>query len=42
MAKPKRIGHLVINVKDLDASTKFYTEVWASRLLWSGPDSGLS
>ena len=27
MAKPKRIGHLVINVSDLDASTKFYTEV---------------
>ncbi len=27
MAKPKRIGHLVINVKDLDASTKFYTDV---------------
>ena len=23
MAKPKRIGHLVINVKDQDASTKF-------------------
>ena len=27
MPKPKRIGHLVINVKDLDASTKFYTDV---------------
>ena len=27
MAKPKRIGHLVINVKDQDASTRFYTEV---------------
>ena len=26
MAKPKRIGHLVINVKDVAASVKFYTE----------------
>ena len=27
MAKPMRVGHLVLNVKDLEASTKFYTEV---------------
>lgn len=27
MAKPKRVGHLVLNVKDVGASTKFYTEV---------------
>ena len=27
MAKPKRVGHLVLNVKDLAASTKFYTEI---------------
>ena len=27
MAKPKRIGHLVLNVKDLEASTKFYTDI---------------
>ena len=27
MAKPKRIGHLVLNVKDLAASTKFYTDI---------------
>ena len=27
MAKPKRVGHLVLNVKDQTASTKFYTEV---------------
>ena len=27
MIKPKRVGHLVLNVKDQDASTKFYTEV---------------
>jgi catechol 2,3-dioxygenase len=27
MAKPKRVGHLVLNVKDLEASTRFYTEI---------------
>ena len=27
MAKPKRVGHLGLNVKDLAASTKFYTEI---------------
>ena len=27
MAKPKRVGHLVLNVKNLDESTKFYSEV---------------
>jgi catechol 2,3-dioxygenase len=27
MAKPKRVGHLVLNVKDVEASTKFYTEI---------------
>ncbi len=27
MAKPMRVGHLVLNVKDVEASTKFYTEV---------------
>ena len=27
MAKPKRVGHLVLNVKDIEASTKFYTEI---------------
>ncbi len=27
MAIPKRVGHLVLNVKDQTASTKFYTEV---------------
>jgi catechol 2,3-dioxygenase-like lactoylglutathione lyase family enzyme len=26
MAKPKRVGHIVLNVKDLAASTKFYTD----------------
>ena len=27
MAKPKRVGHLVLNVKNLDHSTKFYTDI---------------
>ncbi len=27
MPNVKRVGHLVINVKDLDASTKFYTDI---------------
>ena len=27
MAKPKRVGHLVLNVKDVEVSTKFYTDV---------------
>jgi catechol 2,3-dioxygenase len=27
MPKVKRVGHLVLNVKDLDASTKFYTDI---------------
>ena len=27
MAKIKRVGHLVLNVRDLETSTKFYTDV---------------
>lgn len=27
MAKPMRVGHLVLNVRDLAASTRFYTEI---------------
>ena len=27
MSHPKRIGHLVLNVKDVEESTRFYTEV---------------
>ena len=27
MVQPKRVGHLVLNVKDVDASTKFYTDI---------------
>ena len=40
MAKPKRIGHLVINVKDLDASTKFYTEVLGFEISIERPGFG--
>ncbi len=27
MVKPRQLGHLVINVRDLDRAEKFYTEV---------------
>ena len=27
MPHPKRVGHLVLNVKDIEESTKFYTDV---------------
>jgi len=27
MAQPKRVGHVVLNVKNVEESTKFYTEV---------------
>ncbi|ETX07153.1 VOC family protein [Candidatus Entotheonella palauensis] len=27
MVRPKRIGHLVLNVKDVEVSEKFYTEI---------------
>ena len=27
MAQPKRIGHVVLNVRDVAASTKFYTDI---------------
>jgi len=27
MPYPKRIGHIVLNVKDVEASTKFYTDI---------------
>ena len=40
MAKPKRIGHLVINVKDVDASTKFYTDVLGFEVALERPGFG--
>ena len=27
MVQPKRVGHVVLNVKNVEASTKFYTEI---------------
>jgi len=27
MVQPKRIGHVVLNVRDVEASTKFYTDI---------------
>ena len=38
MAKPKRIGHLVLNVKDVEASTKFYTEILGFEISPQRPD----
>jgi catechol 2,3-dioxygenase len=40
MAKPTRIGHLVINAKDLDAATKFYTEVIGFEIALERPGFG--
>ena len=40
MAKPKRIGHLVLNVKDVDASTKFYTDVLGFEVALERPGFG--
>ena len=40
MAKPKRIGHLVLNVKDVDASTKFYTDVLGFEVAVERPGFG--
>jgi len=40
MAKPSRIGHLVINAKDLDAATKFYTEVIGFEIALERPGFG--
>ena len=40
MAKPKRIGHLVLNVKDVDASTKFYTDVLGFEIALERPGFG--
>ena len=40
MVKPKRVGHLVLNVKDQDASTKFYTEVLGFEIAVEQPGFG--
>ena len=41
MVKPKRVGHLVINVKDLDTSVKFYQEVLGFELALERPGFGI-
>ena len=40
MPKPSRIGHLVINAKDLDAATKFYTDVIGFEIALERPGFG--
>ena len=40
MAQPKRVGHLVVNVSDQDASTKFYTEVLGFEISDERPSFG--
>ena len=40
MAKPKRVGHLVINVKDQTEATKFYTEVLGFEIAVERPGFG--
>ena len=40
MVKPKRVGHLVLNVMDQDASTKFYTEVLGFEIAVERPGFG--
>lgn len=38
MVRPKRIGHLVLNVKDVETSEKFYTEVLGFEIALKRPD----
>ncbi len=40
MPSPKRVGHLVINVRDQEASTKFYTEVLGFEVAVDRPGFG--
>ena len=40
MAKPKRIGHLVLNVKDVESATKFYTDVLGFEIALERPGFG--
>jgi len=41
MVNPKRVGHLVLNVSDVDASMKFYTEVLGFQLSLERPGMGV-
>lgn len=40
MAKPKRVGHLVLNVRDQEAATKFYTQVLGFEIAVERPGFG--
>ncbi|MDE0721183.1 MAG: VOC family protein [Dehalococcoidia bacterium] len=40
MPKPAKIGHLVINAKDLNAATKFYTDVIGFEIALERPGFG--
>ena len=40
MVKPKRVGHLVINVRDVETSAKFYREVFGFELSLERPGFG--
>ena len=37
MVKPKQVGHLVINVSDVEASTRFYTDILGFEIAVSRP-----
>jgi len=37
MVKPKQVGHLVLNVRDVEASEKFYTEVLGFEIAMKRP-----
>ena len=38
MVKPKQVGHVVLNVSDVAASTKFYTEILGFDIAVQRPD----
>jgi len=38
MGKPRKVGHLVLNVSDVEASTRFYTEVLGFEIAVQRPD----
>ena len=38
MVRPKKVGHLVLNVKDVEASTKFYTDILGFEIAVERPD----
>ena len=40
MVKPKRVGHLVLNVKDVETSVKFYTEILGFEIALERPGFG--